>query len=365
MGQRTCLAIVRQHVGELAAIWSRSSASSEDHLIRTVSFADANTHLDALAIAGSTAWPIAAELFDDYPERGEHFAMGHLALSLSDRAKLEHAADGAARTEDGGAGLLDALIRAPAARSAAAIRDWLASPDPLRRLLAAGTLRGHRADPGPWLPSLLADPDPRVRAEAARLAGAVERRDAAPRLAEMLDDPHPPVRFRAAEALVAQGRHPAAEAELRAVAARADADATTAARALALRLPPAETRAWLARLHADPATRAIAVRGLGMLGDRSVLPWLIAQMTDRAVAMPAAAAFVELNGPLDDFDEYFEVHEEEIPEGPGPIPDELEWRMPIPAMFEALLVEGGTENLEARRTERRSPARPSTPASTS
>jgi hypothetical protein len=68
-------------------------------------------------------------------------------------------------------------------------------------------------------------------------------------------------------------------------------------------------------LMQTPATAPVAVRGLGMLGDRSVLVWLIERMREPPVAVAAVAAFLELFPEAREETKLFSVDPEEL--GPG------------------------------------------------
>jgi len=58
--------------------------------------------------------------------------------------------------------------------------------------------------------------------------------------------------------------------------------------------PDRDLRAWLSDLNGAPETRDVAVRAVGMLGDRGLLAWLIHQMRKPPLATSAARAFLEL-----------------------------------------------------------------------
>jgi len=67
-----------------------------------------------------------------------------------------------------------------------------------------------------------------------------------------------------------------------------------------------------------PETAPVAVRGVGMLGARSVLPWLIERMREPSVAVAAVAAFLELFPKAREETKLFTVDPEEL----GPAFDE-------------------------------------------
>ena len=86
------------------------------------------------------------------------------------------------------------------------------------------TEAGRRARLWNTLAPLLADPEPEVRAQAARVAGLVKESKSFEGLIGLLDDPSPRVRFFAATALGKLGRADAAEPLLKLLRANADSD---------------------------------------------------------------------------------------------------------------------------------------------
>jgi HEAT repeat protein len=185
----------------------------------------------------------------------------------------------------------------------------------------AARVLGDLHDPRAALPLIarLDDGDRLVRAEAIASLGALGERRALPALLRQLDGPTPDLRLPAIDALGALG-DPAAAPALARIAARRPLDETARHAMLALgaigspealdalraqaREPETldEVREALARAGAralpllrrelaegTPSTAALAAELLGMLGDRSAAPWLIAALDQRGPAAPAAA----------------------------------------------------------------------------
>ena len=275
MAARIIPDVVREHV-ELAAFqWAqRDTLAHADPPAapEVIAGIDARleANLDAIRIAGAAAWPFVIEAFESYPEKGELFVAGFLALETGDEKRLEQAVNFARGQADRGRGLVGAFRWLPPDRNAARVRAWLDDPDAMKRALAVGVLAEFGADGRDRLDRLLADPDPHVRAESCRLAGLVGRRDLAERLRALMRDEAEEVRFQATRAGARLGL-PEAVDELKAVAVGDAPQALVALRAVVEAGPPEAARAWLGALFRDEATRARAVRGAGMLGDRTVL----------------------------------------------------------------------------------------------
>jgi uncharacterized protein (TIGR02270 family) len=289
--------VVREHVGMAAFLWAQHAAlSAEDPpdraALATVS-ARLEAHLDGIALAGAAAWPFIDAAYAAYPELGEVFVHATHALQTGDADRLEQAATLAQQAENGWRGLAGALARWDTQRLAPVVRAWLGHPDPTRCAAAVATLAAHAADPGPRLAGLLQHPDALVRAQACHLAAATSRQDAVPQLRLALTDADSIVQDAAALALARLGQRDGDARLMSDVAAQAEGWHARL-RALVKGLPPADLRRWLSGLYDDPATRAVAIRAIGMTGDRTRLNWIVAQMDAAETIEAAGQAIVDL-----------------------------------------------------------------------
>ncbi|RVB43649.1 hypothetical protein EN898_32855, partial [Mesorhizobium sp. M7A.F.Ca.CA.001.06.1.1] len=121
----------------------------------------------------------------------------------------------------------------------------------------------------------------------------LQRLDLVHEVAGALDADDGSVRLWAAWTLNELDRGDLARAELRKVAATNGPNAPTALRALIKAGPQDDVRAFMGGLLKSPDTASLAVRGAGMLGDRSILPWLVQQMRIPALAAAAGGALLE------------------------------------------------------------------------
>ncbi|PBC07835.1 HEAT repeat domain-containing protein [Mesorhizobium sp. WSM3859] len=287
--------VLREHAALAAFQWAQRDnlAAADPPATDVVAGIDIRleSNLDALRIAGGDAWAFAIEQWIAYPEKGELFVIGFLALEFRDADFIEQAVDFARNHPDADSGLIGAFRWLPPAPNAALVRSWLAGIEPTRCGLAIAILTEYRVDPGHRLARLIDHDSAYVRAQACRLAGTLGRRDLADRIRGRLDDASEAVRFWSGWAGVKLGFGVEAAEHLKPAAVKGSLEAL---RAVVEAGPETSVRAWLGGLFEVEATRAIAVRGAGMLGDRSVLTWLIRQMSVPALAPAAGAAFLQL-----------------------------------------------------------------------
>ncbi|WP_254016926.1 HEAT repeat domain-containing protein [Mesorhizobium escarrei] len=217
-----------------------------------------------------------------------------MAIELNDSRRIAEVVELGRQSEDDACGLVGALAWHQPAIIAPLVRDWVGTPDAFKRYLGVSACIEHLVDAKQMLGRLVRDPDARVRATSLRLAGKLKRADLVNELVASLKDADEHVRFWAAWALNEFGSCDLASPELRKVAVGGGPDALTALRAAVKATPDKDVRAWMGGLLRSPETAPLAVRGAGMLGDRTILHWLVHQMRQPALAAAAGAAFREL-----------------------------------------------------------------------
>lgn len=290
--------VVRQHAEQAAFFWAQRDTLMGDDPpdLDVVSGVDRRleANLDGLRIAGPAAWPFIVAAYEDFPEKGELFLYGWMAIEQNDGRRVAEAVEFSRQSEDDARGLIGALAWHKPGTIALLVRDWIGTPDAFKRFLGVSACLGHGVDPKQMLARLVRDPDVRVRAASLRLAGKLKRADLAHELRNALSDQEETPRFWAAWSLTELGAGDIASPELRKVAAGGGPDALAALRAVVKAGSEQDVRAWMGDLLKNPQTAAIAVRGSGMLGDRTVLHWLIRQMRTPALSVAAGAALLEL-----------------------------------------------------------------------
>lgn len=295
--RRIAAEAVRQHVEQAAFLWAqRDNWGQEDPPDETVIGEigqRVEVNLDGLRIAGAAAWPAAERQLDDFPDKGEFFVVGWMAIEQGDATRIDQTV-AAAKELDERRGLVGALTWHQPPKIGHLVRDWLVAPDAFKRYLAVGACLEHGVDPRQLLARLVKDADAQARAFALRLAGRLKRADLAREMAAALESEDEIVRLWAGWALTQLGSGDLARVELRKAAVAGGPDALIALRAAIKAGPEKDVRAWMGGLMQSVATAPLAVRGIGMLGDRSILPWLIERMKEPHVAVAACAAFLEL-----------------------------------------------------------------------
>jgi len=290
--------IVRQHVEQAAFLWAQRDmlAAQEPPDEKVIAGIDRRleANLDGVRVAGPAAWPFIIAAYDDFPETGELFLYGWTAIEQTDGRRILEAVELGRTRDDEARGLVGALAWHDAKAIGPLVRNWIASEDEFKRYLAAAACLGHGVDPKDLLVRLVRDPDARVRATSLRLAGKVKRADLVREIAAALESQHEPVRLSSALALNDLGFAAQAKPELQKQVLANGPDALVALRAIVKVGPDKDVRAWMGGLLKSPDTAPLAVRGAGMLGDRTILNWLIHQMRNPALAVAAGGALLEL-----------------------------------------------------------------------
>ena len=307
--------LVRQHAQDAAFLWVQRAREIDGPLFAEADVGRRDQRLDAniegLAAAGRIGRDIAKEEALGVGGPGEWFTLAALALETEDAHAMNEAAGLALEAGTAGErGLSGATAWTPPGKLASFVRRWLVAAEPRLRQLGAAALGHHRVDPGARLPALLADPDPGVRARGARLAGEVGRMDTLPLLRELIEDRQEAWLWPAWAA--ARLGDPAGAGTLLAVVGERPGD-PQAGQALDMAVVAVGERARPAvtALLGRPETHLLALSRLGVLGDRSILPWLVDRMREPATAEAAGSAFrdlfpVNVNG-TDLFTEYPET----------------------------------------------------------
>lgn len=290
--------VVRQHAEQAAFFWAQrdtlSMADPADLAVIAGVDERLEANLDGLRIAGSAAWPFVLAAYEDFPEKGELFLHTWMAIEQRDERRLGEAVELGRQSNDEARGLVGALAWHKPETIAKEVRNWIGSHDAFKRFLGVSACLGHGVDPKQMLARLVRDPDARVRAASLRLAGRLRRADLLGELRTALVETDDTTRYWAAWALAELGSGDLASGELRKVAVGGGPDALTALRAAVSAAPDKDVRAWMGGLLKSPETASLAVRGAGMLGDRTILHWLVHQMRQPALAVAAGAAFQEL-----------------------------------------------------------------------
>ncbi len=291
--------VLEQHAEELAHLRSmrRINVRAPHIKLKHLGRLDERiaAHLDGLLEAGDEAWPYCAALLE-LATAGNLFAVTVVALLNRQRAPLERlfaiveAAPAAAR------GMLSAFgwVSVPALHGIG--RELLSSNVPIRRLTGLIACSVHRVDPGLATGRYLEDPDPLVRARAWRAAGEIGKRELVSTAAAAISDDDPGCQFWAAWSAVLLGdKHNA----LQVIADAGAAPGPLRARAFQLAIQAMTAQAahgWLGGVAQDPENLRWLIRGAGLVGDPTYVPWLIGHMSDVKTTRLAGESFSLITG---------------------------------------------------------------------
>ncbi|MBZ9857263.1 hypothetical protein LB566_26050 [Mesorhizobium sp. CA13] len=292
-------AIVDQHASDAAFLWFRRRHEIDRPILSETDIGRIdqrlNANLEGLVASGNAGWEAAQAHFADYAEPGELFVLGALALRWGDAEAVASAIDAAAMLgEVGVSGLSGAIARTPRENLRPFVAEWLDARDARLRGLGLAALWHHRVDPGARLGDLLSNPDPDVRRRAFRLAGGLKRWDLLPAVLAGLDGDTPKERLTAALAACLLGEARSAHSALDRIVLTEPGLAPAAIEMRLLTTPLKTGRGWLQDRLKQPTLRAAATAAIGLLGDRSVMPWLIAKMRESELVFAAGLALRDL-----------------------------------------------------------------------
>jgi uncharacterized protein (TIGR02270 family) len=290
--------ILAQHAEEAAFHWIlRDLAVGAPHYsLRRLNLLDTrlDAHLDGLRIAGEAGWELCREQLA-WKEAGEVFTGAVLALEAGDATRLAEVLAVASEDPELARGAISAFGWLEWARALPHVAALASSENALSRRIAVGAAAVHRVELPGGLRPFLEDADPIVRARADRAAGELGQRDHSSALRAALGDPDEGCRFWAAWSAALLGE-PRGTAELRSFAESGPTFATRAARVAARAMPQQDALAWQHALAADGRRARVAVQVAGAIGDPVLLPWLLEQMVEPALARVAGEAFTTITG---------------------------------------------------------------------
>jgi uncharacterized protein (TIGR02270 family) len=291
--------VLQQHVDDAADLWTtrtRLCAAPHVRLHHLRRFDDRlAAHLDALAIAGPHGKRLC-EAALGAPAPAAVFTATVQALRGRDADWLERLLALAEAVPAAQDGVAAAFGWAEPEQLRGIAAELLRSPSAARRYLGLAACAMHRVDPGLGTSRLLNDTDARVRARAWRTAGELGRRDLGAAAAALSAEGDPACRFWAAWSAALLGDRGPAPQALAQIAAAPGAHQDEAL-ALALQVLPLDAAHKLLQpLARDPAQIRRLVRGAGLVGDPTYLPWLIGHMTHDPLARLAGESFSLITG---------------------------------------------------------------------
>lgn len=295
----TIPAMVDQHAEDAAFLWSRRRREINGPLLDEIDIGRIDQRLDAnlegLFASGEVAWASASARFSDYPEAPELFVMACLALHWGLEKPIAEVIESAsALGETGIKGISGAIARTPREKLRPFVAKWLGSRETMLKCVGLAALWHHRADAGPRLGELVANGQAEVRIRALRLAGALRRRDLLPAATECLSADQPRERSAASLAACLLGAGRTALPVFDELLASASVPQGEVIDIRLLASAGTSATAWLQKCLNQSAFRQPALAAIGMLGDRSIVPWLIERMREPQSAYAAGLAWRDL-----------------------------------------------------------------------
>jgi uncharacterized protein (TIGR02270 family) len=297
--------VVQQHAEDAAVLYAvrtRHTCAPHVRLEQLRRFDDRlDAHLDGLAVAGEDAWRYC-EAALEVPAAGAVFAATVRAVGsadsgvVADKSRLDRLFALAQERSASLRGLLSALGWLEAAELRGLVADLLGASDPIHRLAGIAACGMHRVDPRLVLARRFDDESPLVRARAWRTAGEIGKRELVSTAAAAVTDADPACRFWAAWAAVLLGDKHGALDTLAGIAAT---PGPYRARSFQLTLQAQGAQSahgWLGSLAQDASNLRWLIRGAGLVGDPTYVPWLIGQMADLKTMRLAAEAFSLITG---------------------------------------------------------------------
>lgn len=288
--------ILRKHAQDAAFFWLRRDAAVRtNHYTLTEQLrldGRVEANLDGLIVAEDAGWDACASQLAEYPEAGEVFAAGAVALHSLNEARFRQVIESAYRDDSCARALVSALGVTPFERIEPLLTRWLGANSAFESYLGVAGCAVHRRDPGAVLERLLVHPSARVQRRAVRAAAELGRSDLVALLRELAQDPG-----LALDASLSLSLLRCADAHVLGGLERAVNDSVHgwSAAGLLTALAPEASHERIAAWSRAGQTRA-ALAGIEASGDLRWMPELIRWMGDDSVSRVAGDVFRSLTG---------------------------------------------------------------------
>ena len=297
-------------------------------------------HLDALRVAEVNGIRAAQELLDDSGPKAA-FVAGVLAFETEDEERIGTLIQLCGSDAAFGDRLVSALGWLSQKQAERHIKRLAASKSAAARRFGIAGAAIHRYNPGNFLLDALHDPDAALKARALRAAGELGRLDLRRVLEENLDAPDDDCRFAAAWSACLLSIDTKALQVLRSIAELDGPKREKAMQVALRRMELTAAHAWRADLGNSSAPNSIrwGIIAAGVIGDPTLVPWLIEHMKNPPLSRVAGEAFSMITG-ADLAKEHLRVEKPEgFESGPNENPDDenvgmdpdgnLDWPDPV------------------------------------
>lgn len=257
--------------------------------------------LDGLIASINLGWRACEENLERFDEAGEVFAATVVAMHSGNLAAIQKAVEAGLGKAGKTRGLVSALGWLPRAIALPWIERLLNGKEMHHKFLGIAACSVRRENPGEILTGILKREDCRahipLHARALRLIGELRRRDLMPVLQATIEADDPTIAFWTAWSAILLGQR-AYVKDLRPYVSQSGPYQMRALQLAFRVLPAAQCREWISALAQDaaPANLRAVITATGVLGDPEAVSWLIAKMTEPALARLAGEAFTFITG---------------------------------------------------------------------
>ncbi len=267
---------------------------SLDDLVKLDERIDA--HIDGLRVAGDAGWEMCRKsLSGETPEF--YFSPAVLAFESGIADRIQDVLDAIAEDPNKARALISALGWLPPAQAEPHVNNLISSESPFQRYLGIAESAIHRRDPGHLLGKTVDDGFPLLMARSLRAYGELGRGcelDSCILRGAFADDDDE-IRFSAAWSATLAGNKEAVEV-LKSFVVPESPYKEKAMNAGLRRMEAAAALGWQRHLADCPDTLRLAIISAGIIGDPVLVPWLIEQMNNPALARIAGEAFTMITG---------------------------------------------------------------------
>ena len=255
--------------------------------------------LDGLIASIDLGWRACEENLERFDDAGEVFAATVVAMHSRNLAAIQKAVEAGLDKAGKTRGLVSAFGWLPSAIALPWIERLLNGKEMRHKFLGIAACSVRRENPGEILAGILKREDCRahspLHARALRLIGELRRRDLMPALQATIEADDPTIAFWAAWSAILLGQR-AYVKDLRPYILQSGPQQMRALQLAFRVLPVAQGREWISALAQDPANLRMVITATGVLGDPEAVNWLIAKMTEPALARLAGEAFTFITG---------------------------------------------------------------------
>lgn len=293
------LDLCREHFDDASFLWSQrlDAVAARDKRLMLLADLDGRlqAHIDGIRVAGTDIWCSSEE---DLPieTSGDIAVALFLALGQKHIERIDGLHTLAEEVPSLRKGLVSAFGWSSRETLQGIVQRLLTGSSAFRRWVGIACCAVHRVDPNTVIDHAIRTESGAVAARSLRAAGELGRVERRAICLERLTDENADCRLWAAWSAVMLGDRNRAIDELVSTASTPDAS-NERARQLAFQvLEPGAADAVLQELAGDPARVRMVIRGSGIAGDPTYVPWLIGHMLNDATARLAGDAFSLITG---------------------------------------------------------------------